>query len=122
MEESTNQLKIEKFETGAIREHKDAKSRPDLISPYFLERLGFVLAHGARLYGERNWEKGIPDVSCEASLERHRLGYIMSKLSGVTETIGKPEDDHLGQMAFNLMALIHNEEVRKIQERMKNGN
>lgn len=108
---------FEKYETGAHRENKDSKSRPDLISPYFLERLGFVLARGARLYGERNWEKGIPDESFEAGLARHYLGYMMQSTEGLTDTIGKPEDDHLGQLAFNLMGLIHNEEVEKLKQK-----
>lgn len=104
------------FETGAQREDKSHKSRPDLISPYFIERLGFVLAKGAIFHDERNWEKGLPDISAEGSLYRHWLGYQMSKSKGCSSTIGKPEDDHLGQMAFNLMVLIHNEEVKKLNK------
>ncbi len=104
------------FSSGAKREDKKGKSRPDLISPYFLERLGFVLANGADAHGERNWEKGLPNVSAEASADRHWLGYKMRKLKGCTKTIGKVTDDHLGQMVFNLMVLIHNEEVNKINK------
>ena len=111
-------MEKEIFNTGAERESKKNKSRPDLISPYFMERLGFVLAKGAIEHDERNWEKGLPDKSAEASLYRHWLGYQMSKSKGCSSTIGKPDDHHLGQMAFNLMVLIHNEEVRKIEEKI----
>ena len=105
---------VEEFSSGAKREVKSHKSRPDLISPYFMERLGFVLAKGAIEHDERNWEKGLPDESAEGSLYRHWLGYQMSKSKGCTSTIGKSTDDHLGQLAFNLMVLIHNEEIRKL--------
>ena len=111
-------MEKEIFNTGAERESKKNKSRPDLISPYFMERLGFVLAKGAIEHDERNWEKGLPDKSAEASLYRHWLGYQMSKSKGCSSTIGKSTDDHLGQLAFNLMVLIHNEEVRKIEEKI----
>src|SRR5690606_19323431 len=46
------------FETGAIRDSNEGKPRPDLISPYFTERLGYRLAEGAKKYGANNWQKG----------------------------------------------------------------
>lgn len=112
--------KIKEFASGAKRENKDNKSRPDLISPYFQERLGFVLAKGAIEHEERNWEKGIPNESFLSSMERHLIAYKMSINKGISCNI--PEnDDHLGQMAFNLMGLIHNEEVEKIYKNRGRG-
>lgn len=108
-------LKHRKFKTGAIREDKAHKSRPDLISPYFQERLGFVLAKGALIYGERNWEKGIPDESFLASLERHLVAYKQSINKGYSKA--NVEEDHLAALAYNCMGLIHNEEIKKIQSK-----
>lgn len=93
-----------KFESGAVRDSNEGKSRPDLISPYFTERLGFRLAEGAKKYAERNWEKGIPDAAFLESLERHLVAYKM----------GKTDEDHAAAIAFNIMGIIHNEEVRKL--------
>jgi len=101
------------YESGAQRENKEHKSRPDLISPYFQERLGFVLRDGAKIYSERNWELGIPDSSFLQSLERHLLAYKMGISHGLSEN--NKEEDHLGHLAYNVMGLIHNEEVRKIK-------
>lgn len=100
------------FKSGAKREDKSNKSRPDLISPYFTERLAYVLAKGAIHHGARNWELGIPNESFFASLERHILAYKQSISKGYSSH--NKEEDHLGQAAFNLMGLIHNEEINKL--------
>ena len=91
--------KRDEFKTGAVRDVQGDKARPDLISPFFLHRLGIWLAMGARKYGERNWEKGIPSSRCYASLMRHLNQYARAER----------DEDHLAAAAFNLMALIHNE-------------
>lgn len=94
------------FESGAVRDTNEGKSRPDLISPYFTNRLGHRLAFGAKKYSERNWEKGIPDEAFLESLERHLVAYKM----------GLKDEDHAGAIAFNIMGIIHNEEIRKLKE------
>jgi hypothetical protein len=103
------------FNSGALRENKSHKSRPDLISPYFQEVLGFVLRDGAKEHSERNWELGIPDTYFLQGIERHLLAYKMSISHGLTEN--NKEENHLGHLAFNVMGLIHNEEVRKIKNK-----
>lgn len=105
---------LKEFPSGAKREDKSKKSRPGLISPYFIERLGFVLAKGAERHGSRNWEKGLPDEETLDSLERHIMAYKMSLCKGYTKTSNEEGDDHLAQAAFNLMVLIHNQEIIKI--------
>ena len=109
---------MEKFETGAIREDKSNKSRPGLISPYFIERLAFKLKNGAEIYPDRNWEKGLPDEATLDSLKRHLLAYEMSKWNGYSEH--NKEEDHLSAIAFNLMVLIHNEEIKKLEKNVDN--
>ena len=52
-------------------------------------------------YSERNWEKGIPNSRCFASLRRHVMRYQQ----------GDRSEDHLAAIIFNAMAIIHNEEM-----------
>ena len=85
------------FETGAQRDTQAGKTRPDLISPVFLDRLGIVLAKGGEHYGERNWEKGMPLSRILASAMRHLIQTID----------GLEDEDHPAQCAWNMMAYIH---------------
>ena len=89
------------FASGAVRDMAADKERPDLISPYALMRVGRWLGMGARRYGERNWEKGIPMSACYASLMRHALKWA----------IGRRDEDHMAAVIFNAQALIHYEET-----------
>ena len=91
----------ERFATGAVRDTANDKPRPDLISPFFMMRLGEHLRKGANKYTEWNWAKGIPSSRCFASCMRHLMQYAM----------GKRDEDHLSAAAFNIMAIIHNEET-----------
>lgn len=107
VKEEDGTITYRQFETGAVRDSNEGKSRPDLISPYFTERLGFRLAEGAKKYDENNWKKGIPDEAFLESLERHLVAYKM----------GKTDEDHAAAIAFNIMGIIHNQEVRKLEEK-----
>jgi len=89
------------FDTGAVRDTAADKPRPDLYSPFADERVGEWLRMGAEKYCERNWEKGIPNSRCFASLRRHVMRYQQ----------GKRDEDHLAAIIFNAMAIIHNEEM-----------
>lgn len=91
------------YEDGGQKEEHGSRMRPDLISPHFLERLGYRLEFGTRKYSERNWERGIPSSALFASLKRHLVQWMQ----------GQDDEDHLGAVAFHLMALIHNEEAVK---------
>ena len=91
----------ERFATGAVRDTANDKPRPDLISPFFMMRLGEHLRKGANKYTEWNWAKGIQSSRCFASCMRHLMQYAM----------GKRDEDHLSAAAFNIMAIIHNEET-----------
>jgi len=95
--------KEQQFQTGAVRDVSEDKPRPDLISPFFEERLGNWLMLGAKRYADRNWEKGIPISRCYASLRRHIMWWNQ----------GKTDEDHLAAIACNIMFIIHNEEVVK---------
>lgn len=87
----------QQFSTGAQRDSAAGKSRLDLISPLFLNRLGILLAKGADHYGERNWEKGMPLSRLLSSACRH-LNQLLD---------GQEDEDHAIQCTFNLMAYVH---------------
>lgn len=93
----------EHFSTGAQRDSHDGKPRPDLISPFAKERIGWVNKDGADHYGERNYEAGMPFSRVVASLDRHYMGYMQ----------GDKKEDHLAQMVWNGCALLHYEELIK---------
>lgn len=89
------------YGTGATREPDDDKPRPDLISPFFKERLGRWLSLGAKKYALWNWARGMPFSRCLAAMERHLMRYQQ----------GSREEDHLAAVAFAAMQLIHYEEM-----------
>ena len=91
----------QEFNGGAVRDTAKGKPRPDLISPFFTERLGRHLGLGAEKYSEWNWAKGIPNSRCYASLMRHLTQFAQ----------GDESEDHLAAAACNIMFMIHNEEA-----------
>jgi len=93
--------KREAFASGAVRDTAQDKPRPDLISPFAMERLGEWLRIGAQKYIERNWERGIPLSRTVASLYRHLLKYQQ----------GAADEDHLAAIMCNAMFLTHTEEM-----------
>lgn len=91
----------QQFETGAQRDTAKGKGRPELISPFMLTRLSKWLEQGAEKYEARNWEKGIPEQRCVASLFRHLIAHMR----------GLGDEDHLAAIIFNAMAIIHFQET-----------
>ena len=92
--------KRQTYETGAVCDSDEGKSRPDLVSAFAMERIGHCLAAGAKKYGERNYESGIPLSRRVASLYRHLIQYQMRDFS----------EDHLAAIAVNSIILLHVEE------------
>ena len=117
----------EQFCTGAVRDTSEGKIRPDripvsflrelgayfadnelppdcrldLIPPTMLVRLGCLYGRGAKHYGDRNWERGIPDVRCIQSAWRHFLSFVARE----------DDEDHAAAVIFNIAAVIHWEET-----------
>lgn len=89
------------FGSGAVRDMSSGKGRYDLISPLFLKRLAKHFENGAKKYGDRNWEKGIPLSSYLDSAMRHLSNYLE----------GLRDEDHLAAAAWNISCLIHMEEM-----------
>ena len=101
MAKMNDSKKRQTFASGAVRDTDDDKPRPDLVSPFALERLGEWLRLGAIKYEERNWERGIPISRSMASLYRHLLKFQQ----GVTD------EDHLAAIMCNAMFIIHTSEM-----------
>jgi len=93
--------KREEFKSGAVRDTREGKGRFDLISPFFLKRLADVMEKGAVKYTSRNWEKGMEFSRLLDSALRHINQSLM----------GLQDEDHLAQASFNLMAVIHFQEM-----------
>jgi hypothetical protein len=91
------------FDSGAKRDSAAGKPRPDLLSPFATMRRGRVMELGARKYGERNWEKGMPLSVFAASANRHFIQFMA----------GDTDEDHLAHCAFNLDAIMHGQEMIK---------
>jgi hypothetical protein len=90
----------ETFATGAQRDSQIDKPLPGLLSPFAAERKAIIMAKGAAHYGPRNWEKGMNFSRVLESAERHIMAFKQ----------GKTDEDHLGQAAWNLDALLHFDE------------
>ena len=95
--------KRQTFDTGAVRDTAEGKSRPDLISPYAQLRKGEWLRLGAEKYDDRNWEKGMKISRCIASVCRHLFQYMM----------GATNEDHLAAVAVNIEFIMHYEAMIK---------
>ncbi len=94
--------------TGAQRESKEGKGRPDLLLAGFPRAVMAVCRHvDCDLGRERNWEKGLPESSLISSQFRHLLGY----------TSGVSEDTPLYNLTANAWnALVLLEEYMRVQD------
>lgn len=100
---------LKTFGTGANREDKTGKGRPDLISPIMLHRLAILMEEGGLVHGDRSWEKGMPVMSYLACAFRHLIQVLN----------GEEDEDHPIQCIFNLQAYIHT--LEKIKDRSLPG-
>ena len=92
--------KREVFDTGSRRDDRTGKGRYDLLCPRFIRRLAQHNENGAAKYGDRNWEKGQPQARMLDSAIRHLFNYLE----------GMEDEDHLAAAAWNIMAVISQEE------------
>ena len=89
--------KRETFATGAVRDSAEGKSRPDLFSPFALERVGEWLRLGSLKYAENNWMKGMNYSRVVASLHRHLMKYMQRD----------DTEDNLAAIIVNASFLMH---------------
>ncbi len=89
------------WESGAKRDSNAGKSRPDLLSPFALMRLGDHARNGAVHYGDHNFCKGMPTASLFESVMRHTIQYWM----------GDTSEDHAAAAMWGWHAIMHMEEM-----------
>ncbi|GAB6852987.1 dATP/dGTP diphosphohydrolase domain-containing protein [Asaia astilbis] len=85
---------------GALR-FNEGKLRFDLLPPDPVEELVAVLTMGAKKYSERNWEKGMSWMACQASLMRHLSAWMKGEDRD-------PESGrlHMAHVMWNAMAIL----------------
>ncbi len=102
-----------KFDTGAVRDMAFGKGRYDLLPWDAIHEIALHCEEGAKKYGERNVEKGIPIHSFIDSAIRHLSCYMR----------GMDEEPHLRAAAWNVLFAIWTEinrpELQSIPTRRK---
>lgn len=81
------------FDTGAVRDTADEKGRFDLIQVHGILLSALQLERGAKKYGVRNWEKGMPISVFVNSATRHLLKFVA----------GYDDEPHLDAAIWNLL-------------------
>lgn len=92
-----------RFASGAERNDATGKGRYDLIPPCAIKRVAQRYELGAIQHGDNNWRKGIPNASLFDSAFRH----LMQAMDG------QNDEDHLAACAWNVFALMWNQENSK---------
>ncbi len=90
------------FSTGAVRDFHEGKGRYDLIPWDAIHELAIHCEQGAKKYGERNCEKGIPMHSLIDSAIRHLSCYLR----------GMDDEPHLRAALWNVAFAIWMEKNR----------
>lgn len=91
--------KREEWESGSRRDAREGKGRFDLIPPAVMFRVARHYQNGANKYGDHNWEAGMESSRYWDSAMRH-----LWKAAG-----GLEDEDHLGAVIWNVMAVMWNE-------------
>jgi len=91
---------METLKTGAHREDKEGKGRCDLLQPRALLKISKRLEQGSKKYGDRDWDKGIPQNLLLDSAFRHLLQYMA----------GENKEDHLSSCITNLLQMLEQQE------------
>lgn len=96
--------KHETYNSGMRRDTQEGKPRFDLIVPKslpyeatMLTRWAYLMARGAKKYGDRNWEKGNGFEELDRA-KASALRHMMQWLSGETD------EDHAAAVFFNVAA------------------
>jgi len=99
------------FETGAARDTQEGKPNfYECLSPFAVWRYGEYMAVASAKYGDGNWQKGIPIESYMKSLERH---FLKLKMQLAYDYDAEPGVDHAAAIMFNVMGLMHVQELAK---------
>lgn len=91
------------FNTGAVRDMHEGKGRFDLLPWFAIHEVAKHCENGARKYGERNVDKGIPQHSFVDSGIRHLVKYIHNET----------DENHLVAACWNLLWALEQETTHK---------
>lgn len=83
------------FPTGMRRDSQVNKPRYDLIDRPFLKRWAELMARGAEIHGESNWQK----AETQEELQRFRSSAFRHLMQWLE---GEEDEDHAAAVAFNL--------------------
>lgn len=97
-------MKVEKFDTGSVRESVEGQGRFDLLPDRAMRELAIHFEFGAKKYDDRNWEKGVPLSVLVDHLRRH-LGQVM---------LGDRSERHDRAVAWNAVVLL--DMIERIKE------
>lgn len=89
------------FSTGAVRDMSEGKGRFDLLPWRAIRQVALQCEAGAKKYGERNVDKGIPQKSLIDSAFRHLMKYWT----------GEKDEDHLRAAAWNILWALEQRET-----------
>ena len=113
--QSLSNQEMRTFKTGAKRSIEEGKGRYDLLPWDAIHELARHCERGAKIYGERNCEKGIPMSSLLDSAIRHLSCYMR----------GMDDEPHLVAAMWNIAFAIWTEknkpEMQDIPTRIKEG-
>lgn len=106
--------KLKKFPSGAIRTGEDGKADyVDTISWTAMERYAQYMTGKKKMVGKGNFKHGVPIPYYERAAVRHWQKYLINKYErGNIET----NVDHLAAMLFNIIGIIHEEEMAKLKK------
>ena len=90
------------FPTGAVRDMHAGKGRMDLLPWAAIMEVSIHCERGAKKYGERNIDKGVPMHSLLDSALRHLAKYME----------GAKDEPHLVAAAWNLLWAVQFEKVK----------
>lgn len=85
---------------GGLR-YNEGKPPLELVPPEVMWALAEVLAHGAKKYARRNWERGMSWASVYACLLRHLLKWFQGEEKDEESGLS-----HLDHVLWNAMALV----------------
>lgn len=86
----------DQWQSGAIRDTQTGRGRYDLLPPRAIHRVAQRFELGARHYGDRNWERGMPVSRCICSALRHLFALLR----------GDKAEDHAAAAAWNVLAAM----------------
>lgn len=94
------------FDSGAQRDSNANKPFVHSLKGYTRIRFGYHMTTGAKKYGDKNWEKGIPTECYLESVDRHLARYLA----------GDRSEDHLSALIFNIQGCMLNEQKEGISD------